>query len=128
MNLLADNSLLLLERSMGFLWTKQRTILDNISNSETPRYKAKVVTFEEELRAKMEKALASAKPRHAVEEALGAVGPVVTEAQESARADGNGVNLTDQFVELTRAGYQSQYVMSAINTDLAVLRSAVRGQ
>lgn len=128
MDFLADNSLLLLERSMSFLWAKQTAILDNITNAETPGYKAKVVTFEESLRAKLEDALGGPKPGHAVREALSEAGPAVVTAEESARADGNGVNLTEQNVELVRNAYQLQYVMSAINSDLAALRSAVRGQ
>lgn len=56
MDFLSNNSLLLLQRSMGFLWTKQAAILDNIANAETPGYKAKVVTFEEQLRARLEEA------------------------------------------------------------------------
>ena len=47
MSFLTSNSQLLLEKSMGFLWTKQAAILDNIANAETPNYKAKVVTFED---------------------------------------------------------------------------------
>ena len=54
--------------------------------------------------------------------------PNVFEAQESARMDENGVNVTEQSTELVRNAYQLQYVFSAISTDLAVLRSAVRGQ
>ena len=46
MSFLTSNSQLLLEKSMGFLWTKQAAILDNIANAETPNYKAKVVTVE----------------------------------------------------------------------------------
>ena len=40
MDLLASNSQVLLEKSLGFLWTKQAAILDNIANAETPNYKA----------------------------------------------------------------------------------------
>lgn len=41
---------------MEFLWTKQAAILDNIANAETPNYKAKVVTFEETIKDKLEQA------------------------------------------------------------------------
>ena len=42
--------------------------------------------------------------------------------------DDNGVNVTEQSVEMIRNAYQLQYVMNAINTDLSTLRTAVRGQ
>lgn len=52
----------------------------------------------------------------------------MTEAQESTRMDDNGVNVTQENVELVRNAYQLQYTMSAISSELAVLRTAVRGQ
>ena len=61
MDFLTSNSQLLLEKSMQFLWTKQAAILDNIANAETPNYKAKVVTFEDSLRTRLEARLASAR-------------------------------------------------------------------
>ena len=59
MDILTSNSALLLEKSVGFLWTKQAAILDNIANAETPNYKTKVVTFEESIRSRLERAAAS---------------------------------------------------------------------
>lgn len=127
MELLSHNSLLLLERSMNFLWTKQAAILDNISNAETPGYKTKVVTFEESLREKLEQAGQSEKPRTDVREVLETAQFAVTEAQESARMDENGVNVLEQSVELARNAYQLQYVYSSITSDLNALRTAIRG-
>lgn len=155
MSFLTSNSQLLLEKSMGYLWTKQAAILDNIANAETPNYKAKVVTFEESLRSKLEAQLspgrysaasgkyllgdageraeaAAQAPgrltqssiRRAIEEAE----PVVFEAQEQTRMDDNGVNTTEQMVELVRNAYQQQYVYQALNKHYSILRMAVRGQ
>lgn len=154
MSFLTSNSQLLLEKSMGYLWTKQAAILDNIANAETPNYKAKVVTFEESLRSKLEARLSQGRYttsgtyllgedgeaaaaaartpgqmtaksiRGAIEEAE----PVVFEAQEQTRMDDNGVNTTDQMVELVRNAYQQQYVYQAINKHYSILRMAVRGQ
>ena len=56
MELLSSNSFLMMEKSMDYLWAKQAAILDNISNAETPNYKPKVVTFEETLREKLQRA------------------------------------------------------------------------
>lgn len=49
-NILTSNSMLMLQRSMGFLWSKQDCILNNLANAETPGYKTQYVTFEESLR------------------------------------------------------------------------------
>ena len=128
MSFLTTNSLYMMERSMDYLWTKQAAILDNISNAETPNYKAKYVSFEENLRQKLESAAGGAKPKAEMRNVLQKTQIQVNEAQEATRLDGNGVNLTEQNLELSRNGYQLQYVMTAINNDLSVLRSAIKGQ
>lgn len=128
MNFLSANSLYMMERSMDYLWTKQAAILDNIANAETPNYKAKYVTFEESLREKMEAAARGSAPKAAMRNVLQNAQVEVNEAQEATRLDGNGVNLTEQNLELSRNGYQLQYVLTAINNDFSVLRSAIKGQ
>ena len=145
MDFLTSNSSLLLEKSMGFLWTKQAAILDNIANAETPNYKAKVVTFEDSLRSQLEQALtpsrgAAASQDEGTAQATGRMvkqnvrrtiegaEPTVFEAQEQTRMDDNGVNTTDQMVEMVRNAYQQQYVYQALNKHYSILRMAVRGQ
>ena len=56
MNSITNNALLMMERSMDFLWTKQTAILDNLANVETPNYKTKYVTFEETFRSRLQAA------------------------------------------------------------------------
>lgn len=129
MDMLTSNSALLLEKSVGFLWTKQAAILDNIANAETPNYKAKVVTFEESIRSRLERAAASpGEAEESVRDILEDPEVTVFEAQEQTRMDDNGVNTTEQMVELIRNAYQQQYVYQAINKHYAILRMAVKGQ
>lgn len=129
MDFLSSNSQLLLEKSMGFLWTKQAAILDNIANAETPNYKAKVVTFEDTIRRKLEQA--ASRPEgagKAVREVLEDSELNLFEAQEQTRMDDNGVNITTEMTEMIRNAYQQQYVYSAINKQISLLRMAVKGQ
>ncbi len=127
MELFTSNSMLMLEKSMDFLWTKQAAVLDNIANAETPNYKAKVVTFEESLRDKLESAASSNQPKQAIRQVLENTDFAVTEPQESTRMDDNGVNITEQSTELVRNSYQLQYVMNAISADMTALRTAAKG-
>lgn len=127
MDFLASNSLLLMEKSMGFLWTKQAAILDNIANAETPNYKPKTVTFEETIRSKLEAARSGIKPRQSVRKVLDESEFAVTEHLDSTRMDENGVNVTAQSVEAMRNAYQMRYVLNAINSDLKLVHAAVRG-
>ena len=127
MDMMSSNSFLMLEKSMGYLWTKQAAILDNIANAETPNYKAKSVTFEESLKERLEKAKTSSKPRNNVRNVLETSQFYVTEQQEVTRMDDNGVNVTEQSVELVRNSYQLQYVMQAISSEITELRTAIKG-
>lgn len=129
MDFLSSNSQLLMEKSMGYLWAKQAAILDNIANAETPKYKAKVVTFEESIRTQLEEA--AARPEgagKAVRDILEDSGFTVFEAQEQTRMDDNGINVTSEMTEMIRNAYQQQYVYQAINKHYAILRMAVKGQ
>ena len=128
MDFLTSNSSLMMEKSMNYLWAKQAAILDNIANAETPNYRAKVVKFEDSLKAKLEAAQEDMKPRHAVRNVLNDSEFYVEEQMESTRMDENGVNVTEQSSEMIRNAYQMQYVMRAISDDLSRLRTAVRGQ
>lgn len=130
-SLLYSNSQLLLERAMNFQWTKQAAISDNIVNAETPNYKAKYVTFEEALDAKIRAALRSDDKRKlsAVRSAIDRAQPVVHVAQaESARMDDNGINVTVEEAEGVRNAYQMEYTIEAINSNLNLLRTLIRGQ
>ena len=127
---LFTNSMLMLERAMNFQWTKQITINDNIVNAETPNYKAKYVTFEEALDASIRSAAKSGVQRRAaMRSAISSAQPQVHVAQyESTRMDDNGVNIAEQETELTRNTYQMQYTMDAINSNLSLMRTLIRGQ
>ena len=128
MGLLESNSALMLQRSMNFLWTKQSCVLDNIANAETPNYKPKYATFEESLDNAIRQAAGEKQGKNAAfREAIEDSQLEVHQAQESTRMDDNGVNITEQAVELARNGYQLQYVMDSISSDFSILRTAIRG-
>ena len=127
MELLSSNSFLMMEKSMDYLWAKQAAILDNISNAETPNYKPKVVTFEETLREKLQRAQEKDRPRKETRAAIRSAEFTVKEKPVSTRMDDNGVNVTEQSMEMIRNAYQLQYVMKSINSDLTVLKAAIQG-
>lgn len=130
LDFMSTNSLLMLERAMDYQWTKFSAISDNIVNAETPNYKAKYVTFEEALDSSIRSALHRSGGRAStVRTAIAQSRPVLHVAEdESMRMDDNGVNITDQETEATRTVYQMQYTMDAINSNLSLMRTLIRGQ
>ena len=126
----ASNSMLMLERAAQFQWTKIGAISDNVTNVDTPNYKAKYVTFEEALRSSILQAAAQGHGSlEGIRTAISGSSPVVHTAElESARMDDNGVNLAEQQVELTRTAYQMQHIYRAISSDMSRVLTAIRGQ
>ena len=115
---------------MDFQWTKFSAISDNIVNAETPNYKAKYVTFEEELDSRIRSALnRSGRKASALRPIVESAQPTVHVAEnESTRMDDNGVNVAEQETEAARTALQIQYTMDAINNDLNMMRTLIRGQ
>ncbi len=127
MERLASNSMMMLQRSMEYLWSKQTCILDNIANAETPGYQTKYATFEESLQQAIQSAAHGGASPASMREAIEQTPVEIRQAEESTRLDGNGVNVTEQMVELVREGYQMQYVMNAMRSDFSLLRTAING-
>ncbi len=129
MQSITSNSLFMMERSMEFLWSKQAAHLDNISNAETPGYKVKSVTFEEEFDAKLR---AAARPSRrasgdGVRRVIQDAGWEVTQDEEVTRMDENGVNVIEQSTEAVRTADQMQFVMQPLSSDLSTLGRAING-
>ena len=86
-----------------------------------------MVTFDETVQAKLVAARSGVKPRQCVRQVLNESEFAVTEHLDATRMDENGVNVTAQSVEAMRNAYQMRYVLNAINSDLKLLHTAVRG-
>ncbi len=127
MEILNTSSMEMMQKSLDFLWEKQSVILNNIANVETPDFKMQYVTFEESLKSAIE---ASADENGNVRNADRAIGSAQIEvhtAEVSTRLDDNGVNITEQNIELARNAYQMQYLMDSISNDFTILRTAIKG-
>lgn len=125
MGAIFGNTLSLAERSLDHLWARQRTTLNNIANNDTPGYKAKYVTFEDELRKRLTAAREGTSQD--VSNAIRSSRYYVHNTRgESARMDGNNVNVDVENIELVRATLQYQFELSALNGDINRLRSVLK--
>lgn len=127
MNVLTGSNFGILERSVDFLWAKQAAILDNIANAETPGYKTKTVTFEEEFERQLREAQRSVNPRKAVSDVIENATWDVFEDGESVVSNDNGVNVTEQSVELIRNAYQLSQVYRSITGNISIMKAAISG-
>ena len=127
MNLMFGNSISMTSKSLDFLWAKQLTIAHNLSNVDTPGYKSKYVTFEDEYQNRLKLARATgnaSRTRSIIENSF----YTVNETESSARLDDNNVNADAEEVEMARAQLQYQYVLNAMNSDFSRLRGVIKGK
>lgn len=127
MNWIDSVSTTLLNKDLDGLWTRQQAISDNIANFETPGYKAKSVSFEDELKAQLSAADPGNSQDGAIERLQG-VNPVVSEASDQTfRADGNGVDLEQQNIEMARTSMNYSYSLQALSDMFTRLHTAITG-
>jgi flagellar basal-body rod protein FlgB len=126
MDFMLGNSGLLTQKSLDFLWQKQKVIMNNIANNDTPGFKAQYVTFEEELRGRLLSNVGktSSQMRN---EIINANIRVRDTKAESTRLDGNNVNMDVESVEMARTTLQYEYLVKAFNSDYTRLRTAIKG-
>jgi len=130
MDWLNDNAILLTQKTLDVSWAKQKVALDNIANVDTPRYKAKFVLFEEELRRKLSRF--EGKDHVNVsdlrKEITSSNLQIRQNGEESNRLDGNNVNLDVEELEVVRNTYQYQFALRQISDQFARLRLAIEGR
>ena len=122
------NSMELASKSLDFLWKKESAISDNLSNVETPGYKAKLVTFEEEFQSRLDEAMQGGSRQEIRDAIRTARYKISSSKEESTRADGNNVNADTQLMEMTRTAMQYQYMLSSVSSTIAMLNTVIRGQ
>ena len=127
MNYLDNNMFSLSKKVLDCLWQKQIVISDNMANVETPGYKAKYVTFEDELQQRI--SIAKGKGRDAVRAGIeGTRANIHLSQNESTRADGNNVNMDAEQIEQAKTTLHYNYMVKALNDDISRYRSVIKGQ
>lgn len=125
MNWLDTVSSSLLGKDLDGLWVRQQAISDNMANFETPGYKTKQVSFENQL---LEQLSSSGKDASGTAAAISSVTPEVTEdSDETFREDGNGVDLEQQMIDMTRTTTNYSYSLRQMTDYFSRLQTAITG-
>lgn len=127
MNGIFGNSISMAEKALGHLWSRQQVTLNNIANVETPGYKARYVTFEDEFRRRLQAGRQGAGTSRDMGNVISSSRYFTHDTKnESARMDGNNVNLDVENVELARTTLQYQYQLNALNSEVSRLRAVIK--
>lgn len=121
------NGIGLTEKTLDFLWSRQSVTLNNIANVDTPGFKSRYVTFEEELGRRIRgTGEGTAAPSQIARSIDSTRAGIQTTWGESTRLDGNNVDMDQEQVSLVRTAYEYQYMLSSINNDINRLRNAAK--
>lgn len=121
------NTIQMSQKALDYLWKKQEITMDNIANISTPGYKAKEISFQDTFRNKL-KAATQTGDANDVRAAIRDSDYTIYERSDSARVDGNGVNVDVEYTELSRTALHYQYLLQSVNSDITRLRTAIKGQ
>lgn len=121
------NTVSMSQKTLDFLWKKQAVITDNIANSETLGYKEKYVTFEAELKNRLNSVKKGDRTGYKAE-IMDTQMRVKQNMNESSRLDGNNINVDVQSAELSRTTLQYEFAARAVSDELGRIRTAIKGQ
>lgn len=127
MSLFYGNGIALTEKTLDLLWGRQNITVNNIANVDTPNYKSKYLTFENELLHRISTAEKGGQKKVHVARAIdGQRARIHSTRNESSRLDDNNVDMDQEQVELVKTTYAYQYMVNSVNNDIKRLMAAVK--
>ncbi len=125
-----DTSLSLLTDTLNALALRQRATIANITNVDTPGYRAVKVSFEDQLRSALGHLdSANGTPAHTAQNATGGdptVKALVTrQADQFTRVDGNSVQVDQEMSSLMETSMKYSAMARAVQNKLNILRSVI---
>jgi len=110
-----------LSKSLDAQAARQKTIANNIANVETPGYKRRYISFEEELRMVLDR-----KNGRDVREGLRSLAPDLrTDSISPVGPDGNNVNIDAEISNLAKASLSYKAAATLLEDKIEMLRSAI---
>ncbi|XOQ49343.1 MAG: flagellar basal body rod protein FlgB [Eubacteriales bacterium] len=113
----------LLSKDLDGLWVRQKEISNNLSNLETPGYKSRNVSFEDQLQSLMSNSYKN--DMEQINE-INKVQPRTTISDDlSMRLDGNNVDVEKENIELARTQINYWYSLRTLSDYFARLKTAI---
>ena len=112
----------LLNKSLDGLSAREQAISNNIANVDTPNYKSYTVSFEEELKAALDRGKSKTET---VQKIQSADIKVKQNHNLTMRLDGNNVDLETEQIEMARTQLNYLYSLRQISDEFARLRHVI---
>lgn len=125
--MLFGNTIPMVQKSLDFLWKQQEVLAMNIANVDTPGYKRKTVTFEDEYRNKL-LAASQTKNTTKIRQAINEADCLVYSRDDSGRVDENNVNADVENTKIARSTLHYQYLLQSVSNDIKRYQSVAKAQ
>lgn len=116
-----DKMFPVLEDLLSWTSRRQQALAANVANLDTPGYRAKDYTFQQELQS-LNMTVTSGKHIAPVEDTSAAR---MVEVDTNVKPNGNSVNLERELTEITKNGLQYVTLVQYLNQRLRTLRAAI---
>ncbi|MCH5184810.1 MAG: flagellar basal body rod protein FlgB [Oscillospiraceae bacterium] len=121
-----------LNKALDAAWTRNSVIVNNISNIDTPNFKASKVEFESLLSAAINGdglAMKRTDPRHMKGAGVDEIVPVISKDVETdIRMDGNNVDMNTEQAELAKNTLKYYTLIQKINHGFSDLRTVIESR
>ena len=124
-----------MQQNLDILAQRINIIGQNISNVNTPHYKAKKLEFERLLHERIDKLnnsyalqmrYSGSENKEKLREYLGSVKPVIfTDNRSETRVDGNNVDIDYENIEMAKVQLQYNFMIRKITDEFSLLRHAI---
>ena len=121
------NTIAMSQKSLDFLWKQQEVLALNIANVETPGYKKKMVSFEDEYCKRLQ-AASQTKNTSKIRQAIDEADCLVYSRDDSGRVDENNVNADVENTKIARSTLHYQYLLQSVSNDIKRFQSVVKVQ
>lgn len=125
--MLFGNTIPMAQKSLDFLWKQQEVLAMNIANVDTPGYKRKTVTFEDEYRNRL-MAASQTKNTSKIRQAIDEADCLVYSRDDSGRVDENNVNADVENTRIARSTLHYQYLLQSVSNDIKRYQSVAKSQ
>lgn len=120
-----------LQKGLDASSLRQQVLANNISNVDTPNFKASDVDFQKVLGAALNSNDGSLQmkltlPQHLPGLAAGSGSEIVTDQSTSLRNDGNNVDVDSQMSKVAENGLYYESLTQAISSQLGLLRLVIK--
>lgn len=127
---LFSNTITTLENALNYSSTKQKVISQNISNADTPNYKAKNVSFKSEFQSALDQSLTTKRTNHRhidFSKSSSTNTFITTNKFSSYQNNGNNVDIDKEMTDLATNQIYYNAMIERISGKFQTLQSVIRG-